>query len=274
VLAAYNGGQGRVQKAMNRAGVTDFWSLTESERYLPRETREYVPLILAAMIIGRNPAQYGFEFATTEALAYEKVPVGKPIDLRRVAEWTGTSVDEIQALNPELRRWTTPVRYPDYELKVPVGTADVFRARLATASTDELNTLRWHVVKRGETITTIAKKRGVSRTELASANNLSVRSRLAAGAQLIIPTKPTTLLAARTERPAPAVAASRPLTGSATIPDATRASLSTQYYRVKRGDTLSSIARLFNTTVDKIKSWNRLRTNAIAAGTRLVIRGR
>ena len=228
------------------------------------------------MIIGRNPTQYGFELATAEALSYEKVPVGQAIDLRRVAEWTGTSVDEIQALNPELRRLTTPVRYPDYQLKVPVGTADQFRSRLAKASADELNTLRWHVVKRGETLATVARKGGVTRTELAAANNLTTRSRLRAGQQLIIPTKPTTLLAARTERTAPAVVASRPVSGSASMRDATRAGATsaTTYYKVKRGDTLSSIARLFDTTVAKIKSWNRLRSNTISAGARLVIRTR
>ena len=112
VLAAYNGGQGRVQRAMKRSGIEDFWDLSETQKFLPRETREYVPLILAAMIIGRNPAQYGFEVATAEAARLRQGPVPRAIDLRRVAEWTGTSVDEIQALNPELRRWTTPVRYP------------------------------------------------------------------------------------------------------------------------------------------------------------------
>ena len=274
VLAAYNGGQGRVQRAMSRANADDFWSLTRTDRYLPKETREYVPLILGAMIIGRNPTQYGFELAVAENLSYEKVPVSRPIDLRRVAEWTGASVEDIQALNPELRRWTTPVRYADYELKVPAGTGEQFRSRLANASADELNTLRWHTVKRGETLAAVAKKRGVTRTELAAANNLRTNARLGAGQELIIPTKPATLLATRTERPAPAVAASRPLTDTPAIPEATRvrASAST-YYKLKRGDTLSSIARLFDTTVAKIKNWNRLRTNVIQAGTRLVIRG-
>jgi membrane-bound lytic murein transglycosylase D len=275
VLAAYNGGQGRVQRAMQRAKADDFWSLTKSDRYLPKETREYVPLILGAMIIGRNPTQYGFELVTADAASYEKVPVSRPVDLRRVAEWTGTSVEEIQALNPELRRWTTPVRYANYELKVPAGTGEQFRTKLASASADELNTLRWHTVKRGETLAAIAKKRGVTRTELAAANNLRTTSRVAAGQELIIPTKPATLLATRTERTAPPVAASRPVTGTAAMPEATRASTSNvpKIYKVKQGDTLSSIARLFDTTVAKIKSWNRLRTNAIKAGARLMIRG-
>ena len=275
VLAAYNGGQGRVQKAMQRAKTDDFWELTETSKYLPRETREYVPLILGAMIIGRNPAQYGFELATGEALNYEKVVINRPMDLRRVAEWTGTSVDEIQSLNPELRRWTTPLRDPSYELKVPTGTAQQFRERLTEAAGEELASLKWHTVRKGETITSIARKvrGGVTASEIAEANSLSVKSRLRAGQELLIPRPPATLMATRTDRPAPAVVASRPVSGTATVPDAVRASSpnTTTYYRVKRGDTLFSIARLFNTTVDKIKSWNRLRGNAIAAGTRLKI---
>jgi membrane-bound lytic murein transglycosylase D len=276
VLAAYNGGQGRVQRAMDRAGIDNFWDLSATQKYLPKETREYVPLILAGMIIGRNPAQYGFEIAEVAPIAYEKVPVPGAIDLRRVAEWTGTSVDEIQALNPELRRWTTPVRYPDYELKVPAGTAQQFRARLSAAGPDDLATLNWHIVKRGENLTTIARKLGVNKTELAAANALSTRSKVRLGQKLVIPRPPTTLLATRTERAAPAVAASRPVSGTGSVPDAVRASTrqTPTYYRVKRGDTLSKIARLFNTSVDKIKSWNSLRTNTITAGSRLVIRGR
>jgi membrane-bound lytic murein transglycosylase D len=276
VLAAYNGGQGRVQRAMKRAGTEDFWALSETQKFLPKETREYVPLILAGMIIGRNPVQYGFEVVAAEAVAYEKVPVPRAIDLRRVAEWTGTSVDEIQALNPELRRWTTPVRYPDYEVKVPAGTGEQFRTRLAAATADDLTTLKWHTVRRGETLTTIARKLRVSKTELAAANNLSTRARVPAGQDLIIPRAPATLLASRTDRAVPAIAASRPLAGAGSVPDTRRASASTTstYYKVRRGDTLAKIARLFDTSVEKIKSWNRLRGNTISAGTRLLVRGR
>jgi membrane-bound lytic murein transglycosylase D len=275
VLAAYNGGQGRVQRAMNRANIDNFWDLSETQKFLPKETREYVPLILAAMVIGRNPVQYGFEVAQVEPLAYEKVPVARAVDLRKVAEWTGTSVDEIQSLNPELRRWTTPLRYPEYELKVPAGTAEQFRTRLAAATPDELTSLNWHTVKRGETLSTIARKLRVSQVELASANNLSTRSRVASGQKLIIPRPPATLLATRTDRTAPAVAASRPVSGTGSMPEARRASTQTKptYYLVKRGDTLSKIARIFGTSVAKIKSWNRLRTNTITAGSRLVVRG-
>ncbi|HEX6973954.1 MAG TPA: LysM peptidoglycan-binding domain-containing protein, partial [Vicinamibacterales bacterium] len=271
VLAAYNGGQGRVQRAMKRAGTEDFWELSDTSKYLPKETREYVPLILAAIIVAKNPVQYGFEIVAHDPIAYDKVPVPRALDLRRVAEWTGTSVDEIQSLNPELRRWTTPIKYPDFQLKVPPGAGAVLQAKLAEASASDFATLKWHTVRKGETLATIARKLQVSRVDLAEANSLSVRSRVRVGQELIIPRAPATLLAARTERAVPTEVASRSLSGGTSVATPGRAQGQITY-RVKRGDTLSSIARLFNTTVAEIKSWNKMRGNALAAGTNLKIK--
>ena len=95
---------------MKTRQADDFWALAAKPRLLPRETRDYVPMILAAIVIARNPAQYGFDFEPSRRTTYETVTLPRPVDLRRVAEWTDTTIDEIQALNPELRRWTTPVR--------------------------------------------------------------------------------------------------------------------------------------------------------------------
>jgi membrane-bound lytic murein transglycosylase D len=271
VLAAYNGGLGRVQRAVKRSGTDDFWELSHSSKYLPKETREYVPLILAAIIVAKNPAQYGFDIVTHDPIAYDKVNVPRAIDLRRVAEWTGASIDEIQALNPQLRRWTTPVKYPTFELKVPAGTGDTFQTRLADATPADMTALKWYTVKNGETMSTIARKLRVSRADLAEANNLSVKSRVRSGQELIIPRAPATVLASHTDRPAPTEVASRSFSGTAAVPAASSRTPSSIVYRVKRGDTLSSIAELFDTTVAKIKSWNKLPGNALTAGTRLKI---
>jgi membrane-bound lytic murein transglycosylase D len=268
VLAAYNGGLGRVQRAIKRSGRDDFWSLSQSSRYLPRETREYVPLILAAIVVAKNPTQYGFEITPAEPINYEKVNVPRAIDLRRVAEWTGTSIDEIQALNPELRRWTTPIRYPQYEVKVPAGTADAFTTKLASASPSDFVSLNWYTVKRGETLSSIARKLRVARSELAEANHLSTKSKVRPGEDLIIPRAPATLLAARTERTPPTEIASR--TNNNVEPAVKAANPLT--YRVKKGDTLASIARTFDTTVEKIRSLNQIRGAHIAPGDRLTIR--
>ena len=284
VLAAYNGGLGRVQRAIKRSGREDFWTLSSNTKYLPRETREYVPLILAAIIVAKNPVQYGFETIPQETFEYDKVTVPRAIDLRRVAEWTESSIDQIQALNPELRRLTTPLRDQEYDVRVPTGTAEMFEKRLASATPADLATLKWHVVKSGETIASVARKNGVKQSDLAAANGLTARARLAKGQSLVIPGAPAALLATRTPRAAPSVVATAdgptatdvPEPASTTVaaskPDVVRATAARIVYRVKRGDTLSSIARLFNTTVDKIKSWNRLRNSTIAAGDRLTIR--
>jgi membrane-bound lytic murein transglycosylase D len=143
-LAAYNGGLGRVQRAMARARTDDFWKLASTAQYLPRETREYVPLILAAIIVSKNPSQYGLEPVEAEPIAYDKVALPRAVDLRRVAEWTDTSIDEIRTLNPELRRWTTPVRYPQYEVKVPAGTAELLASRVASSPPADLGALNWY----------------------------------------------------------------------------------------------------------------------------------
>ena len=272
VLAAYNGGMGRVQRAMNRSGVSDFWRLSQSSRFLPRETREYVPLILAAIIVARNPVQYGFDIAASEPMSYDTVTIDRPIDLRRVAEWTGQAVDDIQALNPELRRWTTPIKADAYELKVPVGTADRFNARYASAGPGDLVTLNKYTVKKGDTISTVARKLRVSRVDLAEANHLSVRSKLRVGQALVIPRAPATLLATNSKPAAPTSVASRPIAATPAVADAgDESEPRIVTHRVRRGDTLFAIARLYDTTVDKIKALNRLRSNTIAPGDRLKV---
>ena len=214
-LASYNGGPGRVQRAMKRSGRDDFWKLSATSRYLPRETRDYVPLILAAIIIARNPSQYEMDVTPIEAPLFETVTVAGAVDIRRVAEWAGASVQDIQDLNPELRRWTTPIRATEYELKVPMGAAEVINTRLTEQGGDDLAPLSHYTVKKDETLPSIAKKLGVSRSDLAEANYLSTKSKLQTGQQLIIPRAPT-LLAARTE------------TGAASLPDAVPATATRQ----------------------------------------------
>ncbi len=272
-LASYNGGPGRLQRAIKAAGgVSDFWKLAEKPRILPRETRDYVPMILAAIVIARNPAQYGFEFEAEAPHTYETVTLDRPVDLRRIAEWADTTISSIQTLNPELRRWTTPIKDDAYTLKVPVGTADVVKARLVDASTTELASLRWYTVKKGDTLASIARALRVNRADLAAANYLKTTSRVTPGSKLMVPRESTVLMAARAERTVPA-AESRALVADAVVPAVNmeggqRVKVS---YKVKRGDTLVSIARVFSTSVSAIKTWNRIAGSTIRAGERLTI---
>ena len=314
-LAAYNAGQGRVQRALKRSGRSDFWALTGSTTYLPRETRNYVPSVMATMVIARDPAKYGFDIQPTDTPPVETVILPGAVDLRWIATWIGSSVRAIQALNPELRRWLTPIRAADHPLKVPSGTGDIIRAHLAQARPDELAPLDWHTVEKGETLVAIARKLKVTRTDLAEANYLSTRARLQVGQQLMVPRAPALQLARQDSQP-PAVAPgtseaadvmasvdTQPKTEgeadlvasadvavetmvdaqpevdagidaavAANVPDAPAdAPPPSVVHRVKRGDTLFSLARLYRTTVASLKRWNQLQSNTILVGQRLTI---
>jgi membrane-bound lytic murein transglycosylase D len=271
-LASYNGGPGRLQRAIKSNRLDSFWKLADKPRALPRETREYVPMILAAIVIARNPAQYGFDFETEAATEFDKVTLPRPVDLRRVAEWTDTTIDAIQALNPELRRWTTPMKDTQYALKVPAGTADVVLARLGDTASADLASLKFYTVKRGDTLPLIAKKLRVSKADLAEANYLSATARLSAGEKLMVPHEATALMAARTDRPAPAAEARATVAASGQLAEAANSNRVKTVYQVKRGDTLASVARLFKTTVAAIRTWNpRLPGNQLLAGQRLTV---
>lgn len=271
-MASYNGGPGRVKNALTRSRKIDFWQLSSSTRFLPRETRDYVPMILAAILIAKNPAQYGFEIAPVVPTATETVVVPPALDLRRVAEWAGVPMDDIQALNPEFRRWTTPVKKGEYTIKVPEGTAEKVRAGLASAEPSQLNAMQTHTVKRGETLASIAKSLQVSRADLAEANYLKVTSRVAVGSKLVIPRMPSAALLARAsagelQHAAETIAAEvLKETTPLAKPVAQR-----RTYQVKRGDTLAMIARKTGTTIAQLMNWNKLRTTRVAVGTRLII---
>jgi membrane-bound lytic murein transglycosylase D len=258
-LASYNAGPGRLQGAVRRAKSTDFWKITASTRYLPRETREYVPMILAAIIIGRNPTMYGFEVGSAAPLTFDTVSVPDALSLATIAEWAGVTVADLQQLNPELRRTVTPAGA--HTLKVPMGTAPTIQSRLATTNPEYLK-FQFHTVKKGETVTSIARKYEITTTVLRDYNDLSRTAKVKAKQTLAIPPRPARAL--------PAASATRP--AATTTASARPASTAPVTYRVRAGDTLYSIARQFDTTVDAIKRLNSLATDRIAAGDRLTIR--
>jgi membrane-bound lytic murein transglycosylase D len=267
-LASYNAGPGRVQRAMRQSRQTDYWRLTATSRYLPRETRDYVPMIMASILIARNPELYGFDVGVVAPLAYEHVTVPNALDLKILAEWSGVTVEELRTLNPELRRTTTPMGAHD--LKVPAGTAATIERQLASAEPLFVH-FNFHTVKRGETMSTIARKYRVSLAELRQANELTARSRLRTSQTLMIPQRPAQGLPASIGRTSPAASASA---SAAPVPPAPAApaGATTSTYRVQRGDTLYSIARRFDTSVDSIKRLNRLVSNRINIGDRLTVR--
>ncbi|HYN08597.1 MAG TPA: LysM peptidoglycan-binding domain-containing protein [Vicinamibacterales bacterium] len=252
-LASYNAGQGRLMRAARQSKKSDYWEITATSRYLPRETREYVPMILAAIIIGKNPTLYGFDVTAPPPHAFETVTVPEALDLKFIAEWADVPIEQIQELNPELRRTTTPMG--GHSLKVPMGTASPIREQLASAER-LYRTFKFHEVKSRETLTSVSRKYGVTVAELRTANELSSKARIRRGQVLSIPQRTATALpSSRATRPAVTADAQTPVS-----------------YRVRQGDTLSSIARQFDTTVDSLRRLNRLSGDRISIGLRLTVR--
>jgi membrane-bound lytic murein transglycosylase D len=256
-LASYNAGPGRVQRAMTRSRKSDYWDLTASSRYLPRETREYVPMVLAAIIVARNPQLYGFEVGPAAPLTWETVTVPNALDLRIIGEWAGVSVETLRELNPELRRNTTPVG--EHLLKVPVGTSATVEAQLATADPSLFVTLDVYTVRRGDTLSSIARRYRVSVADIQSVNEMRT-TRIYPNQNLMIPGRTATAL--------PRPSSARTATNGATNGDVQ----SPVVYRVRRGDTLSRIARMFGTSVSSIKALNQLTSDRINVGDQLTVR--
>jgi len=205
-----------VQQAIKRVGTANFWSLAAKPTALPRETREYVPMILAAIVIARNPAQYGFSLPASEGPTFETVKLPRAVELKRVAEWTGSTVDTIRALNPELRRPVTPLHDADYALHVPVGTSIEIARRLDESAGQDLASLTHYTVKGGETLATVARKLHISRSDLAEANGLTVSARLTPGQELMVPADVPFVSYAQSKTPASKTTAKKSASASNT----------------------------------------------------------
>ena len=181
-LAAYNAGEGRVRRAIRRHGTSDFWELSRA-RALPRETRDYVPRVQAAILVAGAPERYGFEIDPAEPLPVDTVEVDGPFALRDVARCTGLDLATLQELNPVLVRRATPA-HRSFDLRVPQGSAEDVAACL-----ESVPQVKTHVVRgRGVTLAIVARKYGTRISDLARMNGLATRSRLklARGTELII----------------------------------------------------------------------------------------
>jgi membrane-bound lytic murein transglycosylase D len=235
-MAAYNCGPGNVQKGIERTGYADFWELYKRNA-LPRETKNYVPIILALTLIAKDAAHYGIHADPDAPVPYDVVKPGRAIDLRLVAETIDVDVETLHALNPSLLRLATPDD-PSFELHLPPGSAQRFSAEIADIPPDKWVSWRRHRVAPGETISAIAKKYRVTALAIADANNLEHGAALEPGAKLIIP-------AAQAQS------------------EATRRLVS---YRVRKGDTFLGIADRFSVEADDLKKWNRLKANKVSRG--------
>ena len=261
-VAAYNTGEGKIEQAIKAENTSDFWELAASEGiYL--ETKRYVPKLIAAIIIARNPAAYGFDNIEFQpAHRYEVVHVPGSTDLAAVASTANTSVKHLRTLNNELLKNHTPPLDKKYALRVPLGCKDLVAAnidKLRLQPAKSTKAYATHVVKKGETLTAISKRYQISMTDLLKSNKLRA-SQLKAGQRLQIP-----------------VAADRVLIAKATKqPDtliANKQAQINQTYRIQKGDTLDKIARKHGVSVAQIKKWNAIKDNrSLLVGQSLSLR--
>ena len=252
-LAGYNAGEGKVLRGMARYRKQDYWGLRKTRALRP-ETKNYVPLVHAAIVVAKSPERYGFVVEKDTLPEWEAVAVKGAYDLRVASDCVGEPVETLRALNPELRRLATPADR-SYDLRVPPGRGETLRQCLAELPADKRVAYRKHVVRRGQTLTSIARANGVSAQAIAEANLLVPQRRLRPGTELVIPVP---------AKRARVVTARREASKGSRDADHVR-------YRIRRGDTLSSIAAEHGATVRQLQAWNGLGGTRITAGATLKI---
>jgi len=241
-MAAYDWGPGYVQRAVERTGYADYWQLYRLNA-LPGETKNYVPGIVAAIIMAKNPKQYGLDTVVPDpAMTYDTETVDYAIDLRLAADVTNSTVQDIVELNPALLRLSTP---PDisYDLHLPAGTKPLFEKRIAGIPEEKRASWRFHVVQPGETMVSIADTFHVKAHDIAVVNGIDTGDDVDNGDEIVIP-----------------VAAAAALGG-----------IHSAHYTVRHGDTLITVADRFGVTVENLRTWNHLRSNAVPVGKSLVV---
>lgn len=247
-LAAYNAGEGKVRRAIRRVGSDDFWDLAAS-RWLRLETKNHVPAILAATLISKQPAKYGFEIEPEPAVEYDTIEVEGAADLRVLARCAGADPAALKELNPALRRYQTPPEATT-EVRVPRGSGATTLAALAEIPAAERVLYTRHVVRAGDTLSAIAARHRVTVSDLQAANEMGRRTLIRVGQVLRVPSS-----AAGDYADVVPAQAGTPLT-----------------YAVRRGDTLSGIAGRHGTTASAIAAASGIRLDAVLrVGQRLTI---
>ena len=239
-MAAYNSGPGTVQQAVRRTGYADFWELYR-RNVLPKETRNYVPIIVAVTIMAKNPAQYGLDQLETEKpIAYDTVKIDYPVDLRLVAECVDAPAATLQELNPSLLRWTTP-KNQEFELRLPAGTKASYLGAIQAIPQDMRVWWRYHKIAPGDTLTSIAGEYHSTPHAIAQANDLEIQADLEPESRLVIPIAPGK------HPPSEQATYARRITR----------------YKVHKGDTVQSVADNFGVPPVMVRRWNHLKGESV-----------
>ena len=292
--ASYNGGEGRVMNTTRRAGTTDFWKIVAGD-YLHTETENYVPKLIAAAILGHHPERYGFVgIEYQKEFVFDAVDVPASVGVDVLARCAGITEEAFLDLNPALRRWALPPDPEVQSVRVPKGQGPTFLAEFAKIPPDQRLTYERHVVKKGESMSTISKKYGVSSADISRLNHIPSSERIRVGMELIIPSSPH----GSAEVPQPSAKTTTPTSGagpvllpdgstksggassssasasaSASNPSPSAPATVVVTYKVKSGDTLAAIARAQGVSLDNLKAWNGIKNeNQIYAGQRLSVR--
>ncbi|HZM70283.1 MAG TPA: LysM peptidoglycan-binding domain-containing protein [Candidatus Cryosericum sp.] len=253
-MAAYNAGEGKIDRAVARARSKDFWTIART-RYIRAETKSYVPAILASILIDKSPADYGFDVDTAAPLRWDVVEIDKPTDLQVIAEGCAATLEEIRFLNPELRGLLTPPNRSSYRVRVPSGSKEAILAHLQSLPDDKRVSWTVHETKPGETFTTVARRYKVPVRALIEANPRYANRKLRHGTALNVPLvagAPVAVAAVATEDRPTYEAGERVV------------------HRVRKGDTLHSLSGKYRTTVANLKRWNNLQGTVLRPGRRLV----
>jgi membrane-bound lytic murein transglycosylase D len=283
--AGYNTGGVRVRRLVEQHGTSDFWALSE-KKGLARETKHYVPKLIACALVAKHPEAFGFspdEFEPMGPFEFDEARLTEAVDLEVAATAAGTTVDELQALNPELKRWCTPPASEanPYTLRVPKGSRETFLANLAAVPPGERLAFKRHVVGKGDTLSRIAAQYRSAPEAILHMNQLESAKALKLGAELVVPVpsekngkgdlslerqvaraRRSGLKAPRPEEQVPAGQVPPPsasktkvaLGGSAAV--TTQAGKQKVTYAIGKGDSLWSIARRFDVHVSDLREWN------------------
>lgn len=342
-VAAYNGGPGTMRKAIRKSKSRDFWKIAQN-RYLRMETKRYVPKLIAAIMIAKQPEKYGFtDLAYAEPITWETLEVGPGLSMAAVALLTSSSEKDIKLLNQELRTSKTPLNQERYRVKIPSGTKMLAQSNLPRLHSVVQTDYKTHVVKKGETLAKICRRYNINTTTLLKVNKLTSRNlkpgtrlripyqnvayrilpegmdaRIAAQDDLILHTvrrgETISKISSRYQVPAELIVAwnglpnmhkiaegqqlalymsstsSTPRSGASSRAGSAESSLLVlsdskkqpgkpavqeapyTYYLVRSGDSLWTISRKFNTSPDRIKRWNNLKSNLIHPGNTLKLK--